>query len=172
MKRIPAARLGTLLTIGIALFLTACSGGGGTSGSSSGGPLNLAGTWTATVTSTEGQGTFTGNAAVTQSGEGLGVNGSTTLSAPGGQVVLSQTGTALTGKITNSVQSMSFNFTGTLSSGNLTLTGSTSCGTAGTQTLAITGTITSSAVKGTYKLTRPSGCYYASDAGSFTATKQ
>jgi hypothetical protein len=163
----------TLLAAGITFFLTACGGGGASSSSNS--AMNMAGAWTVTTVSTQGHGSFSGTATVSQSGQGLGVNGSTTLAATIGQIAVSQTGTALTGIIANSIQKVGYNFIGTLSSGNLTITGSTPCYGAsnGTQsTTSITGTITSNSATGTYTITR-SGCYYtSSDAGTFVATKQ
>jgi len=167
MNRIRAAC--ALLAAGI--FLTACSSG--TSNTASNTP-NLAGNWTVTTVSTQGHGGFSGTSAVTQSGQGLGVTGATTLTAAIGQIAVSQTGTALTGTITNSVQKAAYNFTGTLSSGNLTITGSSVCGGSNgkTQSTSIVGTITSNSATGTYTITRSSGCYYSNDAGTFTATKQ
>jgi hypothetical protein len=111
---------------------------------------------------------------VTQSGVGLGVNGATTLTAAIGQITLSQTGTALTGALANSLQKVGYNFTGTLSSGSLNITGAASCGggTSATESTNIVGTITSNSASGTYTITRSSGCYYKSDAGTFVATKQ
>jgi hypothetical protein len=136
----------------------------------------MAGNWTVTTISTQGHGSFSGTAAVSQSGQGLGANGSTTLAAAAiGQIAVTQTGTALTGIIANSMQKVGYNFIGTLSSGNLTITGSTPCygvSNSTQSTTSITGTITSNSATGTYTITR-SGCYYtSSDAGTFVATKQ
>jgi hypothetical protein len=171
MNRIVSASLSMLLAAAT-LFLSACNGGASGSGSATNSALNLAGTWTVKTVSTQGHGTSSGTATVTQSGQGLGVNGTTTLSAPIGQIVLSQTGTALTGSITYEMQTTTYNYTGTLSSGNLTITGSASCSATTSQSTSFTGTITSNAIQGTYTITRGSGCYYPSDAGTFVATKQ
>lgn len=165
MNRIGAASL-RLLAVGITFLLTACNS------SPSNSALNLAGTWTVTTVSTQGHKGFSGTAAVSQSGQGLGVNGATTLAAAIGQISVSQTGAALTGTIANSLQKVGYNFVGTLSSGNLTITGSSPCNANVTQSIGITGTITSNSANGTYTITRPSGCYYSSDAGTFVATKQ
>jgi len=165
VNRIGAASL-RLLAVGITLFLTACSG------SPSNSALNLAGTWTVTTVSTQGHKGFSGTAAMSQSGQGLGVNGATALAAAVGQINVSQSGTALTGTITNSIQKVGYNFTGTLSSGNLAITGSTPCGSNNSQSTSIVGTITSNNATGTYTITRSSACYYSSDAGTFVATKQ
>jgi hypothetical protein len=155
--------------------LAGCSGGGAGSstGSISPAALNLAGAWTVTTVSTQGHGSFSGTATVSQSGAGLGVNGTTTIEDTLGQITVSQTGTALTGTLTNSVhQAITFNFIGALSSGNFTITGSTPCpSSSATQSTSLTGTLTSSSAQGTYTITRGSGCYYPSDAGTFVATK-
>lgn len=173
MKRIAVASLSALLAAGITIFIAACSGSGAssTSGNSA---INEAGTWTVTTVSTQGHGSFSGTAALTQSGQGFGVNGATTLTAAIGQITVSQTGTALNGTITNSIQKAAYNFIGTLSSGNLTITGSSPCGggSNSTQSTSIVGAITSNSAAGTYTITRGSACYYPSDAGSFVATKQ
>jgi hypothetical protein len=169
MNRTVAVGFRGILAAGISLFFTAC---GGTTPSNS--ALNLAGTWTVTTVSTQGHKGFSGTAALSQSGQGLGVNGATTLAAAIGQITVSQNGTALTGTITNSMQKVGYSFVGTLSSGNLTISGSTSCGTGSntTQSTSMTGTISSSSAAGTYTITRGSGCYYSNDAGTFVATKQ
>ncbi len=169
VNRIAIAGLSMVLAAGITLSLTACGGAGAPSGPSS---LNLAGTWTVKAVSTQGHGTSSGTAAVSQSGQGLGVNGSTTLAAPIGGMTVSQTGTALTGTITNSMKAATFNFTGTLFSGALTITGSTSCGVNSTQTLSMTATLASNAAQGTYTVSHTANCYSSTDAGTFTATKQ
>lgn len=172
MNRIASASLSVLLASGI-LSLTACNSGNSSSApSSTSSALNLAGNWTVTTTSTQGHSSFSGMATVSQSGDGLGVTGTTTLTAPVGQVTLSQTGSVLTGTIKDSLNSTTFNFTGTLSSGNLTLSGSTPCpSSTTTQSVSITGAITSSSIQGNYTITRGSGCYPPSDAGTFVATK-
>lgn len=168
MNRIAAASLSVLLVV-----LTACSGGTSSNGGSSNSALNLAGTWTVTTVSTQGHGSSSGTATLTQSGQGLGVNGATTLAAPIGQIAVSQTGTVLTGKITNSLVPITFNFIGTLSSGNFTVTGSIPCASSKvTESTSITGIITSTSMQGNYTITRGSGCYYPSDAGTFVATKK
>lgn len=100
------------------------------------------------------------------------MTGTTTLTAPVGQVTLSQTGSVLTGTIKDSLNSTTFNFTGTLSNGNLTISGSAPCPSSTSSTsVSITGTITSSSAQGNYTITRGSGCYYPGDAGTFAATK-
>jgi len=132
----------------------------------------MAGTWTVTTVSTQGHGTASGTATITQSGTGVGVTGSTTLAAPVGQIAISQTGTALTGTIKNSLVPITFNFIGTLSSGNLTISGSTACNGSVTESTSITGTITSTNIQGTYTITRPAGCYSFNDAGTFVAAKK
>jgi hypothetical protein len=38
--------------------------------------------------------------------------------------------------------------------------------------VSITGTITSTNMQGNYTITRPTGCYYSSDSGTFVGTKQ
>lgn len=165
-----------LAVFGITVFLTACGGGvkSTSNGGSSNSALNLSGTWTVKTVSTQGHGSSTGTAPITQSGQGLGANGATTLAAAAlGQISISQTGTALTGTITNSLVPITFDFIGTLSNGNFTITGSTPCDPKTTsESTSITGTITSSSMQGTYTITRPSGCYYPTDAGTFVATKQ
>lgn len=163
------------LASGITLLLAGCSGSGAPStGGSSNSPLNMAGTWTVSTVSTQGHGGSSGTATITQSGDGLGANGTTTIAAPIGQIAISQTGTALTGTITNLLVPITFNFIGTLSSGNLTISGSTPCGggTKATQSTSITGTATSNSMQGNYTITRGSGCYYSNDAGTFVATKK
>jgi hypothetical protein len=169
------ALMGSCATV----FLTSCGGGSGGGGSNSNSAMNLAGTWTVTSVSTKGQAPyngFSGTASVSQSGEGLGVNGATTFSSILGSIAVSQTGAALTGTFTNSIKKVSYNFIGTLSSGNFTITASTSC--AGSkasnsqESTSITGTITSNSATGTYTISRGSGCYYSSDAGTFVATKK
>jgi hypothetical protein len=151
------------------LLLTACGGGG-----SSNSAMNLAGTWTVTTVSTQGHKGFSGTATVAQSGQGLGVNGSTNLTAVVGQITVSQTGTALTGTIANSLKKVGYTFIGTLSSGNLTITGSTPCGSGSNsaESTSIVGTITSNSAAGTYTITSSSSCFSFSDAGTFVATKQ
>lgn len=168
MNRIAAASLSALLATGITFFLAACNG------SPSNSALNLSGTWTVTTVSTQGHKGFSGTAAMSQSGPGLGVNGATTLAATIGQISVSQTGTALTGTITNSIQKVGYNFTGTLSSGSLTITGSTTCGSGSNnaQSTSIVRTINSNSASGTYTITRGSNCYSYNDAGTFAATKQ
>ncbi len=165
---------GTIASILILPILFALTGCGSAPSNSA---LNMAGTWTVTTVSTQGQppyGGFSGTAAVSQSGEGLGVNGATTFTTILGSIAVSQTGAALSGTFTNSIQKVSYNFIGTFSSGNFTITGSTPCGTGSnkTQSTSIVGTITSNSATGTYTITRSSGCYYSSDAGTFVATKQ
>ncbi len=160
--------IASILILPILISLAGCSG------ATSNPALNMAGTWSVTTVSTQGQppyGGFSGTAAVSQSGEGLGVNGATTFTAILGSIAVSQTGTALTGTFTNSIQKVSYTFTGTLSNGNITITGSTPCNTNSTESTSLTGTITSNTMQGTYTITRGSGCYYHSNAGTFVATK-
>lgn len=168
VKRVSAVGLSVFLPL-----LTACSGASNGSGSTNP-ALNLAGTWTVTATSTQGHGSSSAVATVSQSGQGLGVAGATTLSAPVGQVAVTQTGTTLAGSITNLMKVSTLNFAGTLSSGNLTATGSANCPALNSKqvTTSITATLTSSSAQGTYTVTRGSGCYGTSDAGTFTATKK
>ncbi len=164
-------KLRMMILGGITVFLTACGGSG--SSSSTTAALNMAGTWTVKTVSTQGRGSFSGTATLTQTGQGLGVNGSTTLASPVGQISVSQTGTSLTGTITNSLVPITFEYIGTLSSGNITITGSTPCASSKvTESVSITGTITSTNMQGNYTITRPTGCYYSSDSGTFVGTKQ
>jgi hypothetical protein len=145
----------------------------GSSGSGNSG-MNMAGVWTVTAVSTEGNGTFSGTATLQQSGQGLGISGVTTLTAAVGSVTFTQSDTSLTGTLTDSIKNAIYNFTGTLSSGNLTITGAAiPCGGGGigTQSANITGTITSTSGQGSYTIMR-SGCYYLGDSGTWTATKQ
>lgn len=167
------------LLASLALFSSGCGGGSTGGGSSINTAMNLAGTWTVTTVSTQGQppyGGFSGTAAVSQSGEGLGVNGATSFTSILGSIAVSQTGAALTGTFTNSIQKVSYNFIGTLSGSNFTITSSTSCNGSkasnGQESTSITGTITSNSATGTYAISRGSGCYYSSDAGTFVATKK
>jgi hypothetical protein len=153
----------------LALLLIACNSGG----SSISNPSNLAGNWTLTATSTQGHGSFSGSTAVSQTGVGLGTNGTTTLSATPGHISVSQTGTALTGTITYGL--LAYNFTGTLSGSSFTATGSSPICPGVTITTSITGTVTSNSAQGTYTVTRGLNCSYGypySDAGTFTATKK
>jgi hypothetical protein len=131
----------------------------------------LAGTWTVTTVSSQGHGNSSGTATVSQSGQGLGVNGATTLTAPVGAINVSQGGTGLTGTITNSMGGKTLNFSGTLSGGNFTVTGSTPCSASANQSASITGTISSNAMQGTYTISRASSCTFYSDGGTFMATK-
>jgi hypothetical protein len=169
MNRITVAGLRVVMAAGITLSLAACSSGGSTPAASA---FNLAGTWTVKTVSTQGHGTKSGTATVTQTGQGVGVTGSTTLSAPVGGITVSQTGTALTGTITNSLKATTYNFTGTLSSGSLTLTGTAVCTKTATQTLSLTGTLSSTSAQGTYTIPSVAGCFSSNDGGTFTATKQ
>lgn len=166
------------LAAGVISFVMAC-GGGNSGTSSSGGPaLNMAGTWTVITVSTHGQppyNGFSGTATVSQSGDGLGINGATTFTTLVGSIAVSQTGTALTGTFKNSIQNVSYTFIGTISGGNFTITASTSCGNnenSPQESTSLTGAITSDSATGTYTISRPSGCYYSSDMGTFVATKQ
>jgi hypothetical protein len=138
--------------------------------------MNLAGNWTVTATSTQGMGTVSGTAAMTQSGQGMGTNGVTTLTAAIGSINVTQSGTNLTGTITDSIHDKIYNFTGTLSGGNITITGgSVPCNAGyltGTRSASMTGTITSTNMQGNYTITSSSGCYNSGDAGTWTATKQ
>jgi len=134
--------------------------------------MNLAGAWTVTAISSDGLGTVSGTASVEQSGQGLGANGMTTLTAVVGSISVSQLSTNLVGTITDSIKGVTYNFSGTLSSGNLTITGAAPCSVQGTQSVNITGAITSTDMQGNYTITRSSNCYYAGDAGTWTATKQ
>jgi hypothetical protein len=159
--------IASILILPILISLTGCSG------APSNPALNMAGTWTVTTVSTQAHKGFSGTAALSQTGQGLGVNGATTLAATIGQISVSQTGTALTGTITNSLKKVGYNFIGTLSSGNITITGSTPCySPSTTQTTSITGAITSNTMQGTYTISGGSSCGYSSDAGTFVATKQ
>jgi hypothetical protein len=169
MKRISVLSLSVLLSV----ILTSCSG------VSSNSALDLAGTWTLKAVSTKSQGSFSGTATITQSGSGLGTNGTTTLTAPIGQVSISQTGTALTGTITYSLLrstsgkvNFDFDFIGTFSNGNLTITGTTGVAPSCISATSISGTVTSNSIQGTYTITRNSDCSYQSDTGTFVATKQ
>ena len=173
MRRIAVASLSVFLLTGITVALTACGGGStsSTNGSGTSG-LNMAGTWTVKTVSTKGHSDFSGTAAVSQIGQGLGVNGTTALTATVGKITLTQTGTALTGSMTSTIQAVTYDFIGTLSSGNLTITGSTPCSESATQSTSITGTITANSMQGTYTISRGPSCYYSSDAGTFVATKQ
>lgn len=164
--------LRAVLLLGSVLLTVAC--GSNIPSSSSNDPMNMAGNWTITTVSTKGQGTVSGTANVTQSGQGIGTNGTTTLTAVIGSITVSQSGTSLTGTITNSIKAVSYNFTGTLSGGNITITGSAPCSSfSGSPVVtSITGTITSTGMQGNYTITRGVGCYYSSDAGTWTATKQ
>jgi len=174
MNRIVAARMSVLLASILTISLTACSGGGTSSTSSSNSALDLAGTWTIKTVSTQGQGSFSATTPVSQSGSGLNENGTTTLAATVGQIALTQLGSVLSGTISNlnPKQAITYNFTGTLSSGNFTITGSAPCTTTTTQSTTLAGTVTSNAIQGTYTITRPARCYYPNDAGTFVATKQ
>lgn len=168
-------RLPAMLLFGSALALSAlaCNGTNPSNNLSSNSPINIAGNWTITATSTQGHGTVSTTAEVVQSGQGMGTDGLTTLSGDVGSITISQSGTNLTGTITNSIKSVSYDFTGNLSGGNITITGSVGCGTGmGVQSTSITGTITSTAMHGNYTITRNPGCYHPSDAGTWTATKQ
>lgn len=166
-------RLGVLL-LGSALVLLplACSSNSGSNSSGGNSGMNLAGSWTVTAISSEGRGTVSGTADLQQSGQGPGTNGLTTLTAVVGSISISQSGTALTGTITDSIKGVTYNFSGTLSGENLTITGSAPCSVQGTQAVNITGTITSTSMQGAYTITRSSNCYYSVDAGTWTATKQ
>jgi hypothetical protein len=121
--------------LGLALLLPVlvCNGcsnsnsGSAGSGSSGGSVLSMAGTWTVQAVSTQNQGSFSGTATVAQSGAGLGNNGTTTFTASVGAIAISETGTALSGMLTNSIKGANYNFIGTLSAGNLTITGSAPC---------------------------------------------
>jgi hypothetical protein len=165
-------RLRAVLLLGsvLALLPVACSSNSNSSGGNS--VLNMAGAWTLTAVSTEGKGTVSGTANVEQSGQGLGSNGSTTLTAVVGGISFSQSGTSLTGTITDSIKGVTYNFTGTLSGDNLTIAGSAPCSVQGTQSVNISGTIASTSTQGNYTITRSSNCYYSGDAGTWTATKQ
>jgi hypothetical protein len=166
-------RLAVLLLGGaLALLPVACSSSSSSSSSSGNSGMNMAGAWTVTAVSTEGKGTVSGAANVEQSGQGLGTNGVTTLTAVVGSISFSQSGTSLTGTITDSIKSVTYNFTGTLSGDNLTITGSAPCSVQGTQSVNLSGTITSTSTQGNYTITRSSNCYYSGDAGTWTATKQ
>ncbi len=152
------------------VFSLACGCNGSASGNS---PLNMVGSWTIHTVSTQGHGSFSGTATVAQSGVGLGKNGATTLTAPIGTIAVSQSGTALNGTLTDSIKGLQFSFIGTLSGGTITITGSTPCpSSTQTDSISITGTITSTNMQGTYTITRGSNCYYPSDGGSWVATKQ
>lgn len=173
MRRIAVTGLSVLLAAGITFIISACGGGSASSTNGSGNSaLNMTGTWTIKAVSTQGYGNFSGTATVTQSGQGLGVNGTTALTAAVGKITLSQTGTALTGTITNSLQAVTYSFIGTLSNGDFTITGSAPCSESGSQSTSIAGTIASDAAQGTYTISRSSKCYYSSDAGTFVATKK
>jgi hypothetical protein len=164
-------RLAVLLAASaLALLAVACGSKGNSSSGNS--ALNLAGAWTITATSSEGKGTVSGTANVAQSGQGLGTNGVTTLTAVVGSISFSQSGTGLTGTITDSIKGVAYNFTGTLSGDNLTITGSAPCSVQGTQSVSLTGTIASTSTQGSYTISRSSNCYYSGDAGTWTATKQ
>src|ERR1039458_2319366 len=108
-------RLRAVLLLGsvLALLPVACSSNGNSSSGNS--AMNMAGAWTVTAVSTEGKGTVSGTANVEQSGQGLGTNGVTTLTAVVGSISFSQSGTRLTGTITDSIKGVTYNFTGTLS---------------------------------------------------------
>jgi len=150
-----------------ALLSVGCSSN--SSGGNSG--INMAGAWTVTTASSEGKGTVSGSANVAQSGQGLGTDGVTTLTAAVGSISFSQSGTSLTGTITDSTKSVTYNFTGILSGDSLTITGSAPCSVQGTQSVSLTGTITSSSTQGNYTITRSSNCN-SGDAGTWTGTKQ
>ena len=157
-----------LLGSALALLPVACS-----SNSSSGNSgMNLAGAWTVTAASSEGKGTVSGAANLVQSGQGLGTNGLTTLTAVVGSISFSQSGASLTGTITDSIKGVTYNFTGTLSGDSLTIAGSAPCSVQGTQSVSLTGTISSASTQGNYTITSSSNCYYSGDAGTWTATKQ
>ena len=135
--------------------------------------MNMAGNWTVRAVSTQGRGNFSGTAPVAQSGAGLGNNGTTTLTAAVGAIAVSESGTGLTGTLTDSIKGINYSFIGTLSAGTVTITASAPCSdTGGTQSASITGTITSTNMQGNYTITRSSKCYYSSDAGTWVATKQ
>lgn len=166
-------RVGLLLCASPVLLPIACSSNGssGTSGMGNSG-MNLAGTWTVTAVSTQGGGTVSGTANVQQSGTGPGTNGVTTLTAAVGSINLTQSGTTLSGTITDSLKGTNYSFIGTLSGSALTITGSASCSVRGTQSVSIKGTIGSTNMQGSYTITRSSDCYYPSDAGTWIAAKQ
>ena len=166
-------RLQAALLLGstLALFAVASNSTNPSNNFSSNSPMNVAGNWTITLTSTQGQGTISATADVAQSGQGIGTNGVTTLTGVVGSITVSQSGTNLTGTLTNSIKGVNYNFTGTLSGGNITITGSVACGM-GIQSTNIIGTITSTKLHGNYTITRDSACYYPSDAGTLAATKQ
>lgn len=156
----------------LALLPVACSSNSGSNGSGGNAAMNMAGAWTVTAVSTEGKGTVSGTANLAQLGQGLGTNGVTTLTAVVGSISFSQSGTSLTGTITDSIKGVTYSFTGTLSGENLTITGSAPCSVQGTQSVSLTGTITSTSTQGSYTITRSSNCYYSGDGGTWTATKQ
>lgn len=134
--------------------------------------MNLAGAWTITAMSSQGRGTVSGSANLAQSGQGVGTDGVTIFTAVVGSISVTQSGTSLTGTISDSVKDVIYNFTGNLSDGNFTITGSAPCSEQGTQSVSITGAITSASLQGNYTITRSSNCYYSGDAGTFTAAKE
>lgn len=160
-----------LLASVLALLAVACSNNSSNSSSGASG-MNMAGAWTATAVSSQGQGTVSGTANVAQSGLGLGTDGVTTFTAVVGSISFTQSGTTLIGTITDSIKGINYTFTGTLSGNNFTIAGSAPCSVQGTQSVSITGTLTSNNIQGSYTTTRSSNCYYTSDAGTLTATKQ
>lgn len=165
-------RAALLLVSGaLLLFAVACNGANPSNNSGGNSPMNVAGNWTLTVTSTQGQGTVSATADVTQSGQGIGANGTTTLSGAAGNISIAQSGTNLTGILTNGINGVNYNFLGTLSGSNITIAGSVACGM-GVQSTSITGTISSTKMHGTYTVTRDSACFHPSDAGAWAATKQ
>jgi hypothetical protein len=166
-------RLAVLLILSaLALLPVACSSNSSSNSSSGNSSMNMGGAWTVTAISSEGQGTVSGTASVEQSGQGLGTNGATTLTAVVGGITVSQLGTSLIGTVTDSIKGVTYNFSGTLSGDNLTITGSAPCSVQGTQSVSITGAITSTNMQGNYTITRSSNCYYSGDAGTWTAAKQ
>jgi hypothetical protein len=119
---------------------------------------------------------MSGTVDVEQSGQGISTNGVTTLTTLFGSITIQQSGTSLIGTFTNPIKGVTYNFTGTLSDGNITIAGAAvpcamGSGT-GTQFLNMTGTISSTKMHGNYTMTMDSACYFPSDAGAWSAIKQ
>ena len=162
-----------LLGTALVLFAVACKSSSPSSNSNNNNsPMNMAGNWTITGTSSQGSGSTSGTVDVEQSGQGIGINGATTLTTLFGSITVQQSGTSLTGTFTNATKGVTYNFTGTLSGGNITIAGAAVPCAAGTQFVSMTGTVATTKMHGNYIMTADPGCYNPSDSGAWSAIKQ
>jgi hypothetical protein len=145
----------------LALILVGCStkqanNSGGSTGSSD--PVNLSGTWQVSSLTLGGVSIpVSGTKTITESGPGVGADGTTVLSDVSKgyteTLTITQSGGLLSGTITIPAKFSTVGFSGTWNNGQINITAPVNCLAGGTITLTLNATVTGNQIQGTYNVT-------------------